>query len=221
MRPAFTHAGISSAASSARGASLSSSSATTTCVERLLYAFRTAPDIVLATSARQRIDALGAPLCDQPATIPIVAQSSIIAGHTLANAMLMVGLNTIGEPSTVMFRKSDFIAEQSHYFHFRGVPGHGVIDMVMWTALLLKGNAVYLHERLSSFRVHGNQRQNDPVMQQRSVASIRALQAAWLELKVHERQPPHLLLTRPFPPGEVDWQVQRVLGVSAVPTAPG
>lgn len=188
-----------------------------TCVERLLDAFRTAPDIVLATSARQRIDALGAPLRDQPATIPIVAQSSIIAGHTLANAMLMAGLNPIGEPSTVMFRKSDFTAEQPPYFHFRGVPGHGVIDMVMWSALLLKGDAVYLRERLSSFRVHANQRQDDPVTQQLSIASIRALQAAWLELNVQERQPPHLLLTRPFPPGEADWQVQRVLGISAVP----
>ena len=187
-----------------------------TCVERLLGAFRDAPDIALATSARQRIDALGRPLPDQPATMPIVAESSVIAGYTLANAMLMAGLNTIGEPSTAMFRKADFVAEQPEYFHFRGVPGHGVVDMVMWTALLLKGNAVYLRERLSSFRVHPNQRQHDPVTQQRSIASIRSLQSAWLELNVHERQPPHLVLARPFPPGDADWQARPVLGVSAV-----
>ena len=185
------------------------------CVERLLDAFRQAPDVTLATSHRQRIDAAGAPLADQPATVPIVAASSVIAGHTLANAILMAGLNTIGEPSTTLFRKADFVDKRPRYFHFRGAPGHGVIDMVMWSVLLLKGNAVYLRESLSSFRIHPAQRQHDPVTRQRSVASIRGLQDAWLELGIHERHPPHLLMTRPFPPLDAEWIESPVLGVSA------
>jgi len=185
------------------------------CVERLLDAFRQSPDITLATSHRRRIDATGAELGDQPATVPIVAASSVIAGHTLANAMLMAGLNTIGEPSTALFRKADFLDKGPRYFHFRGAPGHGVIDMVMWSALLMKGNAVYLRESLSCFRVHPSQRQHDPVTRQRSIASIRGLQDAWLELGIHERHAPHLLLTRPFPPGDADWDEVPVLGMSA------
>jgi glycosyltransferase involved in cell wall biosynthesis len=184
------------------------------CVARLVEAFRAAPDVVLATSWRRRIDASGAELPPLPATQPIAPRSSVIAGYTLANAMLMSGLNTVGEPSTALFRKADFAGDGPEYFHFRGRPGHGVIDMVMWSSLLLRGDAVYLREGLSSFRTHAGQRQNDPQTRRRSIDSIRELQAAWLELGVHERQPPHLFLARPYPPDDADWQPQPVLGLA-------
>jgi hypothetical protein len=186
-----------------------------TCVERLLDAFRRAPDITLATSHRLRIDAAGIRLGEQPATQPIVAGDSVLAGHTLANAVLMAGLNRIGEPSTAMFRKSDFAGQAPDYFRFRGTAGHGVIDMVMWTALLMKGNAVYLVDSLSAFRIHPEQRQHDPSKRQRNIDSIRSLQAEWLALKLFDHVPPHLLLAKSFPPGQSDWVLQPVLGVAA------
>lgn len=192
-----------------------------TCVERLLDAFRGAPDIALATSHRVRIDANGCRLGEQPATQPIVAADTVIAGYTLANAMLMVGLNTIGEPSTALFRKADFMGEARDTFGFRGTAGHGIIDMVMWTALLLKGNAVYLRDSLSAFRIHPEQRQNDPSQRQRNIESIRSLQAEWLALKLFDRVPPHLLLAKPFPPCDSDWALQPVLGVAARPVVCG
>jgi glycosyltransferase involved in cell wall biosynthesis len=185
------------------------------CVDRLLDAYRSAPDITLATSHRRRIDAHGRVLADQPATRPVVAGNSVIVGHTLANAMLMAGLNTIGEPSTTLFRKSDFSDAAAGYFHFDGAPGRGVIDMVMWASLLLKGNAVYLRQSLSSFRNHPLQRQRDPLMVQRTIDSIRRLQAAWLAFGLHERHPPDQLLVRPFPPGGSDWQATPVQGFAA------
>ena len=122
-----------------------------TCVASLLDAFRRAPDITLATSRRRRIDENGNRLDDQPATLPIVAANTTIAGYTLANAMLMAGLNTVGEPTTVLFRKADLLDQAPDYFRFNGAHGHGIIDMVMWSALLLKGDAVYLTESLSAF----------------------------------------------------------------------
>lgn len=193
-----------------------------TCVASLLDSFRHAPDIALATSRRRRIDESGRALQDQPATIPIVAEDAVIAGPTLANAMIMVGLNTIGEPSTVMFRKTDLLDQAPEYFRFDGEAGHGIIDMVTWTALLLKGDAVYRNEALSSFRIHPGQRQRDPAKSQRNVDSIRGLQAVWLDLKVHQRVAPDLLLTKPFPLlREVDWRIQPVLGFAARPVAAG
>jgi hypothetical protein len=88
---------------------------------------------------------------------------------------------------------------------------------VMWSALLLKGDAVYLTESLSAFRIHAAQRQQDPAMAERNIASIRSLQAAWLELKLFEKVQPHLILAKPFPPpGGSDWRLQPVLSPFAV-----
>jgi len=40
------------------------------------------------------------------------------------------------------------------------------------------------------------------------------LQAAWFDLKLIEKVPPHLLLVKPFPPnGDVDWRLQPILAV--------
>lgn len=185
-----------------------------TCVERLLDAFRSAPDVTLATSRRTLIDADGRALPPLPATWPIVDEDALIAGTTLANAVLMAGLNTIGEPSTALFRRDDLARRAPDYFAFRGCAGHGIIDLVMWASLLMKGNAVYLHEPQSSFRFHSGQRQHDPTRHERNVASIRELQAAWLALEVHERQSPDQLLVKRFPPDGEDWQPRPVRGLS-------
>ena len=88
------------------------------CVASLLDAFRRAPDITLATSRRRRIDENGNVLEDQPATMPLVAANTTIAGYTLANVMLMAGLNTVGEPTTVLFRKAELLDQAPEYFHF-------------------------------------------------------------------------------------------------------
>ena len=189
-----------------------------TCIAALLDAFRRAPDITLATSRRQRIDGNGSPLADIPATTPIVDENAVIAGYALANAMIVAGLNTIGEPSTVLFRKSDLLDQAPEYFRFAGVAGHGIIDMVTWSALLLKGDAAYLCGRESAFRSHPGQRQHDPAKLERNVASIRSLQAAWLALGVHEWQRPDQLLAKPFPAGpDSDWRQRSMGGYPARP----
>jgi len=189
------------------------------CVELLLDAFRKEPDVALATSRRQRIDAAGNTLPDQPATLPIVAADSVIAGFTLANAMLMVGLNIVGEPSTTMFRRADLLLQKPDYFCFDGAYGWGVIDMATWSTLLLMGNAVYRTARLSSFRIHPEQRQHDPEIRERTVTGIRNLQAVWLRLGLHARQPADHLLVKPYPaPADESWRLARVL--SYAPPAP-
>jgi len=183
------------------------------CVARLVDAFRQAPDVALATSRRRRIDAAGHALADQPATVPIVAQDTVIDGRTLANAMLMAGLNFVGEPSTVLFRRADLAPPG--YFGFAGVAGHGIIDMATWTALLLKGDAVYFRDALSSFRIHAGQRQHDPAKAQRNIGSIRELQAAWLGLALHEGLEPNRVGVKPFPPRDAAWCVSPLVGFAA------
>ena len=180
------------------------------CVARLVDAYRQAPDIALATSRRRRIDVAGHELADQPATVPIVAEDTVIDGRTLANAMVMAGLNTVGEPSTVLFRRNDLAPPG--YFGFAAAAGHGIIDMATWTALLLKGDAVYFRDALSSFRIHAGQRQHDPAKAQRNVESIRELQATWLGLALHEGLEPDRVRIKPFPPRDAAWRMAPLLG---------
>ena len=86
--------------------------------------------------------------------------------------------------------------------------------------LLLRGDAVYLCERLSSFRNHAGQRQRDPAKAQRNAESIRGLHAAWQDLKLHERLRPDVLLTKPYPPQRgMEWRSQPLLGFAARPVA--
>ncbi len=180
------------------------------CVQRLVDAFRRAPDIVLATSYRQRIDESGGTLEDQPATRPLVDRDMIVHGISLANVMLMAGLNVVGEPTTTLFRKCDLQQAIPVDFRFDGPDCIGVIDMAMWTPMLLKGDAVYLREPLSRFRIHSGQQQHDPAIQQPTVRAIRSLQAKWLALGLHAHLAPQQLLARPFPDTGGAWQAQSI-----------
>jgi hypothetical protein len=156
-------------------------------IARLLDGFRRAPDVTLATSYRARIGERGEPLPDERATRPIVAQDSVVNGLSLANAMLTAGVNVVGEPSTVLFRKADLLDARPDCFGFNGVHGWGVIDMSMWSTLLLKGDAAYLREPLCRFRIHPGQHQLEPAVRELGVKGVLNLQAAWRALGLHLR----------------------------------
>ena len=197
------------------------------CVARLLRAFQQVPDLVLATSHRLRIDAGSRVMEDMPATRPVVARDVVVEGVSLANAVIMYGLNFIGEPSTAMFRKRDFdrreVLDGDRPFHFNGEEVRGAADLAMWSRLLVQGNAVFLRDRLSRFRVHGEQAQARPDVVDRSIAGIRALQRQWVELGLFQCLPPHLLRVQPFPrgDGEADeWSLEPVLSLPPSPVPP-
>jgi len=187
------------------------------CVAKLVDAFQRVPDLVLATSHRLRIDAQSRVIDDMPATRPVVARDVVIEGVSLANAVIMYGLNFIGEPSTAMFRKCDFERRPNmdgeRPFHFNGEEVRGAIDLAMWSRLLVQGNAVFLEERLSRFRVHSEQAQARPDVVARSIAGIRALQHEWVELGLFRSLPPHVLCLHPFPGSDTesdDWRLEPV-----------
>lgn len=187
------------------------------CVETLVGAFRASPEVTLATSCRALVDETGNVLPDTPSTMPILGETRLVAGHSLANTMIGAGLNVVGEPSTALFRKADLADQAPDYFRFDDVVGLGIVDMVSWAALLLRGDAVYFTERLSAFRAH-DEHDYAPGAGSRAVASIRSLQAAWLPLGVFGLLPPDLLVTRSWPPRERDeWRLEQVL--SFVPRA--
>ncbi len=166
------------------------------CVERMVHAFACEPTATLVTSARALIDDRGGPKQDMPATKPLVPEDAFIDGPSLANALLLLGLNFVGEPSTVMFRRKFARLGDEPLFDFSGEFGRGITDFVLWSKLLCRGDAVYLRERLSSFRVHAEQRQALPEVRLRAIESIPALRSRWFDLGGHLSLPPSLLRTR-------------------------
>ncbi len=169
------------------------------CIERLVAALEAEPSAVLATSARSLVDAHGGPKHDMPATVPLFREDRFVDGQSLANALLMLGLNFVGEPSTALFRKDAAqLDDDEKLFEFRGATGRGVVDFTLWTRLLCRGDAVYLRERLSSFRVHAEQRQALAEVREFAIDAIPALREKWIELGLHLAVPPNVLRARPI-----------------------
>jgi hypothetical protein len=168
------------------------------CIESMVNALHKRASAHLVTSHRRRIDERGFPLNDQPATRPITREDICIDGISLINALLMLGLNFVGEPSTALFRSSVARVGTEALFEFLEARGRGVADMVLWCKLALRGDCVFLAERLSSFRIHSQQRTQTPGVPELALTAIPELRARWLLTSLHESFPPNVLRTQPL-----------------------
>jgi len=146
------------------------------CVERMARALIEHPDATLVTSYRRLIDGQGAALPDKPFNEPILDEDAVADGRRLANLVLSTGVNRIGEPTTVMFRKSDVVDNTPHLMSYAGRSARRNGDVTTWIALLSRGDGIWLREPLSSFRLHDGQVQRDETF--RSEAKL-----AWKELR--------------------------------------
>jgi len=132
-----------------------------TCIEKMLQVFRLHPSVTLVTSCRKRIDENGNVLPDIPSTRLLSKQDCELEGISCANALIGQQINFIGEPTTVMFRKVDLERVSPHFMTLGGMVAVGAGDVAMWLNLMCRGNAYYIVESLSSFRIHAGQRQNE------------------------------------------------------------
>lgn len=121
-------------------------------VERLVAAITTGDDVVLATSRRTLVDERGAPLPDRPEVSPPYQRDTVVDGRSLGDLVLQENLNLIGEPSTVLFRRSTLGG--SAPFRLGGARYRYLADMALWVLLLGRGRAAYLVEPLSRSRQH-------------------------------------------------------------------
>ena len=175
------------------------------CVARLAAALDADARVSVATSRRQVIDAHGAVRSDMPATSPVSYVSCVTTGVELGDLALVNGLNLIGEPSTVMFRRGDVDCDAAGIFTWRGKSYHCLADLSLWLRLLAHGNAYYCATPLSQYRVHAGQEQRsgamgidciterlelveaaraegflrEPVAYRAALARVEALAAAW------------------------------------------
>ncbi len=134
------------------------------CVASLAAAFDANPDIVLATSRRVVIDENGAPRAGLPATSPVSHVSCTMSGRELGDFALVNGLNLVGEPTTVMFRRSAVAIEAAGIFCWNGRHYHCLADLSLWLRLLARGDAYYFSPVLSEYRVHPGQEQRGAPM---------------------------------------------------------
>ncbi|HLO24483.1 MAG TPA: glycosyltransferase family 2 protein [Geobacteraceae bacterium] len=102
--------------------------------------------VSLVASARNLIDEDSALV----GTISCFAGNTVGEGAKIINRCLLTQKNLIGEPSVVMFRKSQaargFDARYSQF-----------VDLEMWFHLLEQGKFSYIGEPLASFRLHAGQ----------------------------------------------------------------
>ena len=128
------------------------------CISRLIHIFQRNPSVKLATSRRQPIDAEGNALKDTFFTAPPLDRTSIVDGRSAIRYILGSRNNFIGEPSNVLFRRSDADAVPD-LMSLGGDKISWNVDIALYVNLLLKGPLVYIAEPLSYFRIHAQQQQ--------------------------------------------------------------
>ncbi|MCL5884013.1 MAG: glycosyltransferase [Deltaproteobacteria bacterium] len=128
--------------------------------------------VSLVGSARNVIDSDG----NRLKTISHFKGCVIKDGRSLINRCLREWKNLIGEPSTVMFRRSDALRG------FNGTYRH-LVDLEMWFHLLEKGDFAFLDDALSSFRVHPRQQTA------RNIGDLADLDDAFLLLEDYLEKP--------------------------------
>ncbi len=132
------------------------------CVEHLAGVMQSNPAVRLATSRRLVIGLEGEPLPDLQATQPLALVSALVIGRELGDLALVNSANVIGEPTTVMFRRSDLPLEGDSMFRWGGHDHHCLADLAVWLRLLASGLAYYCAEPLSEYRIHPDQEQGRP-----------------------------------------------------------
>ena len=124
---------------------------TPTAIRQMSEILNTQPHIAIVTSMRQHIDAKGDPL---PQPEPYLDHSGTIpAQHWIQQHLtrkVPEHLNSIGEPSAVLFRKN--LAARGFDESLQQF-----VDLEMWLHLLTQGDLYYMHEPLCAFRKHPEQ----------------------------------------------------------------
>ncbi len=121
-------------------------------IEIMMEAMLNNPDVSLVTSARNFIDGEGNYIKSYEWLDNVVK----IAGEEIGKKLLMTYHNYVGEPTTVLIRKSClrdgdlcWNDDENGFFAY--------IDISTWLQLLSKGNMIWINEPLSMFRIHEDQ----------------------------------------------------------------
>lgn len=111
-------------------------------------------EISIVTSHREIIDLNGNKKGIFGNTNEIFKEDKIFEGVKLGDFILKTNFNCIGEPTTALFRKNK-LNEAFGVFNKREYGCN--VDQASWFNLLSNGQAVFINDVLSYFRIHNNQ----------------------------------------------------------------
>lgn len=150
-------------------------------IKRMMHYYINYPETGLVTSFRQLIDAEGRHLPPLPGTECLFPVDTVVTGKSFGDLMLTNGSNMIGEPTTVLIRRS---AISAGFGHFLGRQYTVLSDIATWLSILAESDCIYISEPLSYFRLHAEQDQRGNKV--KIIASIEWFRLAFDAHKHHQ-----------------------------------
>lgn len=133
------------------------------CIDELLSAFRRTPDARLAACQRLPIDEQGNLLDATALGTPLALQSTGLSGQAVIAEIVDSGINTLGEPTVMLFRRDDVLAMgEPDVMSLFGRRCAGIGDVGLALQLLSRGDLAYVAKPVAYFRRHAGQNQNRP-----------------------------------------------------------
>jgi len=114
-------------------------------LQKLIEPLESSSPVSLVASSRKIINSVNETI----GWIAPFKEDFVSPGTHAINLCLALQDNLIGEPSAVVFRKSD--AERGFNLRYRQI-----VDLEMWFYLLEKGNLAYIREPLNASRIHAS-----------------------------------------------------------------
>lgn len=134
-------------------------------IKRMMHYYISNPNIGLVTSSRQLIDEHGQYIAPLPGTEKLYQTDTLITGQSFGNLMLGNGTNLVGEPTTVLVRRSDV---GDALGTFAGRHYSVLSDIATWLSILATRDCIYISDPLSYFRIHSEQSQGNKTMKIRA-----------------------------------------------------
>jgi predicted SAM-dependent methyltransferase/glycosyltransferase involved in cell wall biosynthesis len=141
-------------------------------IERLVAAFIDAPDVRLAVGRRTFVSAAGNPIKESKVATSLAMKSKIYDGVSVVSEMLSGGINLLGEPTCMLFRRADVLdIDEPNVMSLFGRTCWGVGDVCLAMHLLSGGRLAYVAEPVAKVRIHAGQSQASEGMRERTQLS--------------------------------------------------
>lgn len=129
-------------------------------ITRLLDAFRAAPEARLAIGKRSHINENGKHHNSLGLSAALAKSNRKISGVRVVEKILASGKNWIGEPTCMMFRRTDaLLIDEPNVMALFGKTCMGFGDVCLGLHLLSRGELAYVAEAVAKIRVHRGQTQ--------------------------------------------------------------